>query len=110
MSFSANKLGVVCLTLSLIAGVANAAQAPIIPPPPNIAGTSYLLMDADTQKLLVGNDIHAPVPPASLTKIMTSYVAAAELEAGRVTLDDQVPVSVKAWRTPGSRMFATLLR
>jgi D-alanyl-D-alanine carboxypeptidase (penicillin-binding protein 5/6) len=105
MSFSANKLGVVCLTLSLIAGVANAAQAPIIPPPPNIAGTSYLLIDADTQKLLVENDIHAPVPPASLTKIMTSYVAATELEAGRITLDDEVPVSVKAWRTPGSRMF-----
>jgi D-alanyl-D-alanine carboxypeptidase (penicillin-binding protein 5/6) len=105
MSFSANKLGVVCLTLSLIAGVANAAQAPIIPPPPDIAGTSYLLIDAYTQKLLVENDIHAPVPPASLTKIMTSYVAATELEAGRITLDDDVPVSVKAWRTPGSRMF-----
>ncbi|NIP16228.1 MAG: serine-type D-Ala-D-Ala carboxypeptidase [Pseudomonadales bacterium] len=77
----------------------------MIPPPPKIAGTSYLLVDADTMKVLVENDIHEPVPPASLTKIMTGYIAAVELEAGRIDLQDQVPISVKAWRAPGSRMF-----
>ncbi|MDH3640850.1 MAG: D-alanyl-D-alanine carboxypeptidase [Gammaproteobacteria bacterium] len=105
MSFSAKTLGAVCLLSLIVATAAKAAQAPIIPPPPKIAGTSYLLIDADTQKLLVENDIHAPVPPASLTKIMTSYVAATELAAGRIDPEDEVPISVKAWRTPGSRMF-----
>ena len=107
MSFWANKLGAGCLLLSVLAGIADAdaAQAEIIPPPPRIAATSYLLIDADTQKILVEHNIHAPVPPASLTKIMTGYVAAVELAAGRVKLADEVPISVKAWRAPGSRMF-----
>ncbi len=81
------------------------AAAPIIPPPPDVAASSYLLIDADTQRVLVEHDIHQPLPPASLTKIMTAYIAAVELEAGRIKPDDQVPISVKAWRTPGSRMF-----
>ncbi|MFP6815774.1 MAG: D-alanyl-D-alanine carboxypeptidase family protein [Pseudomonadales bacterium] len=86
-------------------GPGNAAHATIIPPAPRIEGTSFLLIDADTHRLLVENDIHLPVSPASLTKIMTSYVAAVELQEGRINLEDQVPISVKAWRTPGSRMF-----
>ncbi len=105
MSFWANHLGACCLGLAAIAVPAHGAQGPIIPPPPKIAGTSYLLVDADTMKVLVENDIHEPVPPASLTKIMTGYIAAVELEAGRIDLQDQVPISVKAWRAPGSRMF-----
>ena len=81
------------------------AAAPIIPPPPDVAATSYLLMDADTRKVLVEHDPHERLPPASLTKIMTTYIAAVELEAERISLNDQVPVSVKAWRTGGSKMF-----
>jgi D-alanyl-D-alanine carboxypeptidase (penicillin-binding protein 5/6) len=105
MSFWASHLGALCLGLAVIAGPAQAGEGPIIPPPPKIAGTSYLLVDADTMKVLVENEIHEPVPPASLTKIMTGYIAAVELEAGRISLEDQVPISVKAWRAPGSRMF-----
>ena len=62
-------------------------------------------MDADTREILVEHNANEPLPPASLTKIMTSYLAAIELEAGRINLTDQVPISVKAWRAPGSRMF-----
>jgi D-alanyl-D-alanine carboxypeptidase (penicillin-binding protein 5/6) len=105
MSFWANHLAAFCLGLAAVAGPAHAGEGPIIPPPPKIAGTSYLLVDADTMKVLVENEIHEPVPPASLTKIMTGYIAAVELEAGRISLEDQVPISVKAWRAPGSRMF-----
>ena len=107
MSLWANKFGAGCLLLSVLAGTADAdvARAEIIPPPPRIAATSYLLIDADTQKILVEHNIHAPVPPASLTKIMTGYVAAVELAAGRIKLADEVPITVKAWRVPGSRMF-----
>jgi len=92
------------LLTGLLASLAQAA-APIIPPPPDVAATSYLLIDSDTEAVLVEHDAHERLPPASLTKIMTTYIAAVELEAGRITLDDQVPVSVKAWRTGGSKMF-----
>lgn len=92
-----------CLACMLTAAVQ--AAAPIIPPPPQVAASSYLLMDADTGRILVEENANEPLPPASLTKIMTSYLAAVELEAGRVRHADQVPISVKAWRAPGSRMF-----
>ncbi len=92
-----------CLACMLAASVQ--AAAPIIPPPPQVAASSYLLMDADTGRILVEENANEPLPPASLTKIMTSFLAAVELEAGRVQHTDQVPISVKAWRAPGSRMF-----
>jgi len=82
-----------------------AADKPIIPPPPQVAASSYLLIDADTGDVLVENNANEPLPPASLTKIMTSYLAAVELEAGRIKMTDAVPISVKAWKAPGSRMF-----
>lgn len=100
------------LSAWLLASVAVAAApaeepvaAPIIPPAPDVAATSYLLIDATTRKVLVEHNANDPVPPASLTKVMTTYLAAAELEAGRIALTDQVPVSVKAWQTGGSKMF-----
>ena len=88
-------------------GLAVAADlpAPAVPPPPSIAAKSYLLMAADTGNILAEQNSGEPLHPASLTKIMTGYVAAGELESGRIAPDDQVLVSVKAWRTPGSRMF-----
>ncbi len=91
--------------LLLTAGSALAADKPIIPPPPQVAASSYLLIDADTSKVLVEHNAHEALPPASLTKIMTSYLAAVELSAGRIRMTDDVPISVKAWRAPGSRMF-----
>ncbi|MFV2089169.1 MAG: D-alanyl-D-alanine carboxypeptidase family protein [Pseudomonadales bacterium] len=94
--------GALALVLTVSAG---AATAPIIPPPPQVAASSYLLIDADTGDVLVEHNANEPLPPASLTKIMTSYLAAVELEAGRIKLSDEVPISVKAWQTPGSRMF-----
>ena len=81
------------------------AQPPIIPPAPSIAANSFLLVDADTSKVIVERNSRNPMPPASLTKVMTGFIAAAEIESGRMALDDEVLVSVNAWRTPGSRMF-----
>jgi D-alanyl-D-alanine carboxypeptidase (penicillin-binding protein 5/6) len=85
-------------------GAALAAPA-IIPAPPQIAAEGYLLIDALTGKQLVSYNSEQRLPPASLTKVMTSYVAARELARGTVSLDDMVNVSVKAWRMEGSRMF-----
>jgi D-alanyl-D-alanine carboxypeptidase (penicillin-binding protein 5/6) len=55
--------------------------------------------------VLVEHDADVPLPPASLTKIMTDYIVAEEVAAGRLSLDDQVPISEAAWRTGGSKMF-----
>jgi D-alanyl-D-alanine carboxypeptidase (penicillin-binding protein 5/6) len=96
---------VVVLSTASSVAIAQPGQAPIIPPPPSVAASSYLLIDADTRRVLVEHNSREALPPASLTKIMTAYIAAVELEAGRITIDDQVPISVKAWKAQGSRMF-----
>lgn len=92
------------LVLAALALQANAQQS-IIPRPPQIAATSYILMDAKTGEILVEYNADIPLPPASLTKIMTSYVAAHELEQGTVSMNDMVHVSVHAWQMEGSKMF-----
>ena len=100
------RLGVGAGLVSLTgwAGAANAAPH-IVPDPPPISSKSYVLMAAGTDRVIAERDSAAPLPPASLTKIMTSYVAAVELAAERIALTDDVPISVAAWRTGGSRMF-----
>ena len=78
---------------------------PLIPAAPQLAATSYILMDAKTQQILVAYNEHEQLPPASLTKLMTSYIAEREIIEGRMSLTDETLVSEKAWRMPGSRMF-----
>ncbi|MCY3885103.1 MAG: D-alanyl-D-alanine carboxypeptidase [Gammaproteobacteria bacterium] len=77
----------------------------IVPQPPTLEAKSYVLMDAQSKKVLVEFNSREKLPPASLTKIMTSYVAAAEVDSGRLKVEEMVPISVTAWETPGSRMF-----
>ena len=77
----------------------------LVPSPPSIAAKSYVLIEAGTGDVLVEFNSKERSAPASLTKIMTSYVAAAELDAGRLGWNDPVSVSIKAWRAEGSRMF-----
>ena len=91
------------LTFLLLSGLATYA-API-PLAPSIAANGYILMDASTGEVLSELNGDELLPPASLTKIMTSYVAAVEIKEGRIEVEDQVPISIKAWRTPGSKMF-----
>ena len=95
------------LLLISVAGLQSAVYAaqPIIPPAPNINATSYLLIDAASNKVLVEHNPHEQKAPASLTKIMTAYIAEQEIEAGRINEDDEVLISVNAWRTGGSKMF-----
>ena len=96
----------VAVLLFLWSAVLAHAQVPvIIPRPPSLDATSYIMMDATTNKVLVEFNSDEARPPASLTKIMTSYAVAAELASERISEEDMVPVSVRAWRTPGSKMF-----
>ena len=103
-----NKRVMTRLAAVLVAlwGAMAATAAPIIiPAAPQIGAESYLLIDAATGDVLASENARMRLPPASLTKIMTSYIIADEIEQGRITLDDRVPISVKAWRMEGSRMF-----
>lgn len=77
----------------------------LIPAPPQIAAKSWVLVDANTGKVLVEENADQQLPPASLTKIMTSYVIAGELQSGKLAVTDKVPISVNAWQMGGSKMF-----
>jgi len=81
------------------------AEAVIIPKPPALNATSYVLMDAASGKVLVEHKADEQLPPASMTKLMTSYLVAQELAMGNISKQDQVPVSIKAWKMGGSKMF-----
>lgn len=91
---------VVAACLCSIAGYAQTA-----PLPPEIAARSYLLVDVTANQVLAQKDIDMPVEPASLTKLMSAYLVFDALKSGKVTLQQTFPVSAKAWKMPGSRMF-----
>ena len=75
------------------------------PAPPIIGAKSYLIIDAQTGQELASLDPDTPLAPASLTKIMTTYVVFSALKQGQIQLEDEVTISERAWRMPGSRMF-----
>ncbi len=89
----------IALTLSAL------AQAQILPQAPTVAAKSWLLMDYSTGQALASYNPDERVEPASLTKLMTAYVVLAALKEGRIKADQTVPVSERAWKTQGSRMF-----
>ena len=77
--------------------VLSPAGAAVLPPPPELEASAWILVDADTGYVITEHSADIPLPPASLTKLMTSYVLASELASGRVSEDDQVNVSENAW-------------
>src|SRR5690554_4685883 len=97
--------GMAVLAVSMTFSVTVAAATPGIPAMPALAAKSYVLMDAATGQVLVEHNAHEALPPASLTKLMTAYIATKEIQNEQITEQDMVTVSEKAWRTGGSRMF-----
>lgn len=85
------------LALVLLICAAGTQAVSIVPSPPQVAAKSYILIDADSGEVLVEQNADLPLPPASLTKLMTSYVLTAEIASGRVSPDDMVVVSENAW-------------
>ncbi len=82
------------------------AQAKVlIPAPPQLSATAWILIDAKTGKILVENNADQQLAPASLTKMMSSYIISSELEQGKVSEQDEVLISVNAWKMGGSKMF-----
>ena len=76
-----------------------------VPAPPIIGAKSYLVVDGNTGRELASLEPDKALAPASLTKLMSAYAIFRALRENQIALDDQVTVSEKAWRTPGSRMF-----
>jgi serine-type D-Ala-D-Ala carboxypeptidase (penicillin-binding protein 5/6) len=81
------------------------SSASVIPPPPELAAKSYVLMDAASGTVLVNHEGDLRLAPASLTKLMTAYIATLEIDRGQLHENDMVTISEKAWRTGGSKMF-----
>ncbi|MDH4456476.1 MAG: D-alanyl-D-alanine carboxypeptidase [Candidatus Methylopumilus sp.] len=89
------------LMFSLLVGNAYAEVAP----PPELAVKAYLLKDFNSNRVLAEQQSQKRVEPASLTKLMTAYLSFKALKAGQLTLDQTLPISEKAWRVEGSKMF-----
>ncbi|MCB8890291.1 D-alanyl-D-alanine carboxypeptidase family protein [Vreelandella malpeensis] len=77
----------------------------IIPAAPQLAASSWILMDANSGRILVEHNADERLPPASITKLMTAYLVERELDRGTINLEDMVNISETAWRTGGSKMF-----
>jgi len=97
-SFKAPILGVSFLVCSV-------AAATPVPSAPQLGARSYVLYDYHTGQVLVDPNGEVPQPPASLTKIMTAYLAFDALKQGDIKLEDEITISTEAWRTGGSRSF-----
>ncbi len=92
----------VIFILSLLMGNAYAEEAP---PPPELAVKAYLLKDFNSNRVLAEQKSQNQVEPASLTKLMTAYLSFKALKNGHLQLNQTLPISEKAWRIEGSKMF-----
>ena len=90
-------------TLALLLAVIATARAAVpLPPPPPLAAKGWVLLDATSGRILVGQNDTERLEPASLTKLMTSYVVFHALRDGKLKLDQELPVSEHAWRVGGA--------
>ena len=92
------------LLIALAASVCFSVAAQV-PQVPEIAARSYMLVDITANQLLAQKDIDVPLEPASLTKLMTAYIVFDALRTKKIDLKQTLPVSERAWKMPGSRMF-----
>ncbi|MGY4514898.1 D-alanyl-D-alanine carboxypeptidase family protein [Lysobacter sp. HA18] len=116
MKSPARLAGLLAAGLTLSLGLAVAQTGPVpnntpppaaidelpVPPPPAVNAKAWILMDYASGNVLAGQNYDAQVEPASITKVMTSYVVAAELKAGKVKREDQVMMTENAWRKGGA--------
>ena len=81
------------------------AEESFIPDPPSLNSTNYILMDSISGRILAEKGADERIEPASITKIMTGYVAVDQADKGYVSLNDEVLISENCWRKEGSKMF-----
>lgn len=95
----------IILLFALLFSAITVQAAVPVPAAPKLASKSFLLIDINSDTVLAQKKIDHSIDPASITKMMTAYVVYKELEAGRLTKEELVLVSEKAWRMQGSKMF-----
>ena len=100
MSFVALRRSVFTAAAAVMLA-ASAQAAPSI----ETAAKQALVLDFDTGTILLEKNADDLMPPSSMSKLMTAYMAFEAIKAGRVKMDDMLPVSEKAWRMQGSKMF-----
>ena len=93
------------LFLGLLSAPLAWSSQQVVPAPPQLAATSYVLMDAASGNVLIEQNADERLPPASLTKLMTAYLATLDINRGQIKGSDLVRISEKAWRMGGSKMF-----
>ena len=105
MTTTGTSKKLISLLLLLASATAHSAVNLPVPAPPVIGAKSFMVIDGSTGAELASLEPDKRLAPASLTKLMTAYAIFRALAEEQVSLDDQVTVSEKAWRTQGSRMF-----
>ena len=107
MSHSLKKalLSATFLLISFTGVSVNAQMPASVIAPPEVAAKSYLLVDVTANQILAARNVDSPIEPASLTKLMTAYLVFDALKAKKIDLKQTLPVSTRAWKMPGSRMF-----
>ncbi len=93
------------ISVFLVISYVAASHASPIPPAPKLNVKAYVVMDFDSKMILASSNKDLTLPPASITKMMTAYVAFTELKEKNISLDEEILVSKKAWKTGGSKMF-----
>ncbi len=105
LSSSATLIRFLTLALLTLLSANSVAATIAAPPPPDIAARGYLLMDFNSSHIIASENADERMEPASLTKMITTYIVLDELKSGKIKLTDDVLISEKAWRMPGSRTF-----
>ena len=93
------------LALALCLILPTFASANVTPVPPGLAANAWLLIEVSSGQTLAAEKADQQLEPASLTKLMTAYLVFDALQAKKITLEQRFPVSERAWKMPGSRMF-----
>jgi serine-type D-Ala-D-Ala carboxypeptidase (penicillin-binding protein 5/6) len=105
--FSTVKTLCIALCASLITSYSSSsfAETIVVPDPPQLAAKAWIMIDFDSGRVLAENNASMRVEPASLTKIMSSYIISRELANKRLSMSDMVTISQDAWKQEGSRSF-----
>jgi D-alanyl-D-alanine carboxypeptidase (penicillin-binding protein 5/6) len=96
--------------IALFSTLSSAEQVLPLPPAPPLAAKAWMLVDFQSGRALVQQNADNRIEPASLTKLMTAYLTFTALKQGRIKMDQVLPVSTRAWKTEGSRMFIEINR
>lgn len=96
---------VLVISTNVVAYPTTPSAPSLTPIPPTVAANAFLLLDANSNKVLAEKNSRVKVEPASLTKMMTVYIVDNEIKSGKLKLSDEVLISKNAWKATGTRMF-----